>query len=116
MARAMGYGSFAPCMFKNTVKSCSIQHAASRASKRSEKPAKRRPTADRSAPGAHRRRLGGGGDDADPERDRRRPRVLNPNSRLNATACGSSHPQGREATMQQTQYDSTTASTSTSTS
>src|SRR5882724_3756388 len=78
-------------MFKNTVKSSPIQHVASRASQRSKKPAKRRPPADRSCPGAH---------NAVTEPDRRRSSVPNPNSRLNASSRRSSHPQGREATMQ----------------
>src|SRR5882724_3602990 len=87
-------------MFKTTVKSCPIQHVASRASQRSKKPAKRRPPADRSCLGA---------DNAVTEPDRRRSSVPNPNSRSNASTRRSSHPQGRAATMQHdsTQHDST---------
>jgi transposase len=74
-----------------------MTHAASRASKRSEKPATRRRTADRSCLGAR--------VDAVTEQDRRPSRATNPNSRLNASPVRqpprrSSHPQGREATMQ----------------
>lgn len=70
-----------------------MSHAPQKASKRSEKLAAGRPTADR---------LRSGAQNTDAERDRRRPRRANPNSRLNvqAKAMDSSHPQGREATMQ----------------
>jgi transposase len=93
-------------MFKNTVESCPIMHAASRASKRSEKPAKRRPTADRSCSGVVVET------NAVTERDRRRPRDLNPNSRSNVAPRGSSHPQGREATMQHEHGSSSVVSVS----
>src|SRR2546423_5770344 len=84
-------------MLENVSSQGSMAHAGSRASKRSEKPANRRRTADRSCPGAR--------VDAVTEPDRRPPRATNPNSRLNASQghCPrrrSSHPQGREATMQ----------------
>jgi transposase len=81
-------------MFQNITKQGSMSHASTQASKRSEKPALRRPMADRSCPGAQ---------DTATERDRQRPRRVNPNSRLNIPAQprqDSSHPQGREATMQ----------------
>jgi transposase len=81
-------------MFQNISKQGSMSHAPQQASKRSEKLAAGRPTADRLRSGAH---------NTVAERDRRRPRRPNPNSRLNvqAKAMDSSHPQGREATMQQ---------------
>src|SRR5882672_11760889 len=81
-------------MFQNVSKQGSMSHAAHQASKRSEKADVRRPTADRLRLGAHHTVA---------ERDRHRPRRVNPNSRLNVqtpTRQGSSHPQGREATMQ----------------
>ena len=67
-------------------------HAASPASKRSEKPAKRRKAADRLCPGAI--------VDIVAKRDRRFSAPLNPNSRMNAADAprhSSSHPQGRDA-------------------
>jgi transposase len=84
-------------MFQNTMKEGSMLLAAASASKRSEKPMQRRSTADRSCSGAS--------SDTVTERDRRRPRrVRNPNSRLNVARASrrrdSSHPQGRDATMQ----------------
>src|SRR6266480_4654053 len=80
-------------MLENVSSHGSMTHAAPRASKRSEKPAERRRTADRSCPGAR--------VDAVTEHDRRPSRATNPNSRLNAPPRRrSSHPQGREATMQ----------------
>jgi transposase len=80
-------------MFKNINKSGSMSHAASRASKRSETPAKQRPAVDRSCSDASQ--------DVVTERDRRRPCRTNPNSRLNVPITrSSSYPQGREATMQ----------------
>src|SRR5688500_46469 len=82
-----------PCMLESAFTPGSMPHAASRASKRSEKPATRRRTADRLCPGAR--------VDAVTERDRRPPRATNPNSRSNASPRRrSSHPQGRGATMQ----------------
>jgi transposase len=82
------------CMFQIIPKQGSMSHAPQRASKRSQKPAAGRPTADRSCSGAQ---------NTATERDRHRPRRPNPNSRLNAQAPSrpdSSYPQGREATMQ----------------
>ncbi len=70
-----------------------MPHAALRASKRSEKPAKRRRATDRSCPDAR--------VDVVTELDRCSSRIANPNSRLNRPDTGpSSHPQDRDATMQ----------------
>jgi transposase len=70
-----------------------MPHAASGASKRSEKPAKRRRPADRLRLGAN--------VDTVAERDRRSPCIANPNSRSNVTIRrDSSYPQDREVTMQ----------------
>src|SRR3954462_13174709 len=84
-------------MFQNRSKKVPIGDAASRASKRSEKPAKRPRAADRSCPGAR--------VDAVTELDRGSWCGPNPNSRMNAppiTRRRSSHPQGREAIMMDT--------------
>jgi transposase len=80
-------------MFPKMLKEGSISHAASGASKRSEKSPKRRRPADRLRFGAN--------VDTVAERDRRSPCIATPNSRSNVTIHrDSSHPQGREATMQ----------------
>jgi transposase len=80
-------------MFPNVLKDGSIPHAADRASKRSEKLDRRRRTTDRSRLDAR--------VDVVAEQDRRSSRVANPNSRLNVPIHrDSSHPQGRDATMQ----------------
>src|SRR5665213_922786 len=90
-----------PCMLKNkgtsmfttTSISSPMSDAASRASKRSEKPAKQRPPTDRTALGTP---------DAVGELDRRRSRGISPNRRQSAAASPgfvSSHRQGRDQSM-----------------
>lgn len=86
----------ASCMFPNINNHGSMSHAPSRASKRSETLAKERSTVDRPRLDAAM--------DVIAERDRRRPRRTNPNSRLNVLSArrqSSSNPQDREVAMQQ---------------
>src|SRR5665213_2646761 len=80
-------------MFTTTSISSPMSDAASRASKRSEKPAKQRPPTDRTALGTP---------DAVGELDRRRSRGISPNRRQSAAASPgfvSSHRQGRDQSM-----------------
>src|SRR6185295_12301588 len=80
MAGRVGLCGSVPCMLDSTSPNAPMPHAASRASKRSEKPAKRRRTADRSCLDAH--------VDVVTELDRRSSRTANPYSRLNRPEPG----------------------------